>query len=1207
MGVETEGTPHRYVWQYSEDGDKNWCDVVGPRFGGANTDKLTVLDVQTSDGGFYRCVVYRKEHDQEPLMSTLTTLTVVSLPVIASPANSKRVVAEGAGVDLSVEVRGGSLTYQWQKMATHKGKQEHTISTDTNHSPNSDEVLASVSPRLARHYQVQYTFAYLRQTGLITADQLEKLMLPVNTNLDRVNLLMVWLPKAGEGYLDKFIVCLRSSSEDCPVHAEIADEIETALGRQPMENKDGAKQLTESPSVGWADLTDGDKLSCCREPCLRMLSVCGDNAGLYRCQVSNRAGMVVSDPIEVVLVGAPKVVCDLKDVRVPTTGQTSFNVEAVCEGSLTYVWQRKASNSTEWEEVSSDTKYQGQSTPSLVVTNVEKSDEGLIRCLVSSEGGQTYTREAFLRIENAIAVVLQPADTTVVVSRDLTLMVEASCVDPLTYTWQKRRTEAEGEEWEQVSVAPSNSTDAQLIITDVTESDAGVYRCLIRSKTGSSVISQPASVTVIPTGQMVTKFLEECESAKEIDGLAAAFVKEHGTNSQVTGAVLVALLESQTDKHRILRALLDHSAATDVQKDGLTLLHLACLKRHAQSVELLLEYGVDWSPATDVQGSLNQVPSPLHLAAERGYCNVMNLLLKTSNKAKLINAKNKMGQTALHAVIARFQSCSENQHTMEMTEAVRILVDNGARVDVQDRNLCTPLHLAASSGHPHIVYFLLNTDRSIANFRDQGRNTALHVACAERDFECATAILDFRESLSIINAQNEDGNTALHLACAGGFDEIVELLHRKGADKNLCNQAGEAPNMTVNSAKTLKLEQHFQNSPSLKRGIQRQNHVDTVPLKLHCGNTGSTTAATGMTLAGRDLEETCLSSLESEVMSPKKVFFESDWRFQSSCGQFSSDSLAEIQAMNRLLVGFKGTLPQYQDKVEVHTSQRKMVKQGPLVKFSRSVKSPRYFLLFSDVLVVTEDKGNGQYNFKQAMPLHFMQVGSQSNHSDSPLCFDVLSVTRSLCLQAGSEEEKKEWIQVLGTCIAEYNQTIGRNPLISDRNLIHAPIYEPDENVTKCQLCESEFTFTFRRHHCRACGKVVCNPCSLGRALLPYKKKPTRVCDKCLSTDPETDTEHKVLERAASSGEVLKRGYVQCLKTNSRMWYELDHEGALYVYKAPKDVSAERSLPLLGYTLVPSRGDLTLRLTHHMGDELFAVDDVQEFDQWKSAIEQVQC
>ena len=30
----------------------------------------------------------------------------------------------------------------------------------------------------------------------------------------------------------------------------------------------------------------------------------------------------------------------------------------------------------------------------------------------------------------------------------------------------------------------------------------------------------------------------------------------------------------------------------------------------------------------------------------------------------------------------------------------------------------------------------------------------------------------------------------------------------------------------------------------------------------------------------------------------------------------------------------------------------------------------------------------------------------------------------------------------------------------------------PDKNVTMCQLCAELFTTTFRRHHCRACGKV---------------------------------------------------------------------------------------------------------------------------------------
>ena len=107
-------------------------------------------------------------------------------------------------------------------------------------------------------------------------------------------------------------------------------------------------------------------------------------------------------------------------------------------------------------------------------------------------------------LENEIEVLLQPINTTVAVSKDLILAVEASCVDPLTYTWQKSSAEAKGEKWEEVSVAPSNTTDAQLVITGVTISDAGLYRCLIRSKSGSLIISQPAAVTVIPTGECFT-------------------------------------------------------------------------------------------------------------------------------------------------------------------------------------------------------------------------------------------------------------------------------------------------------------------------------------------------------------------------------------------------------------------------------------------------------------------------------------------------------------------------------------------------------------------------------------------------------------------------------------------------------------------------------------------------------------------------------
>lgn len=35
-----------------------------------------------------------------------------------------------------------------------------------------------------------------------------------------------------------------------------------------------------------------------------------------------------------------------------------------------------------------------------------------------------------------------------------------------------------------------------------------------------------------------------------------------------------------------------------------------------------------------------------------------------------------------------------------------------------------------------------------------------------------------------------------------------------------------------------------------------------------------------------------------------------------------------------------------------------------------------------------------------------------------------------------------------------------------------APLWIPDARVTMCMICTCEFTVTFRRHHCRACGWV---------------------------------------------------------------------------------------------------------------------------------------
>ena len=36
-----------------------------------------------------------------------------------------------------------------------------------------------------------------------------------------------------------------------------------------------------------------------------------------------------------------------------------------------------------------------------------------------------------------------------------------------------------------------------------------------------------------------------------------------------------------------------------------------------------------------------------------------------------------------------------------------------------------------------------------------------------------------------------------------------------------------------------------------------------------------------------------------------------------------------------------------------------------------------------------------------------------------------------------------------------------------------APVWRPDSDTMTCMQCEIPFTFTRRRHHCRACGKVL--------------------------------------------------------------------------------------------------------------------------------------
>lgn len=71
-------------------------------------------------------------------------------------------------------------------------------------------------------------------------------------------------------------------------------------------------------------------------------------------------------------------------------------------------------------------------------------------------------------------------------------------------------------------------------------------------------------------------------------------------------------------------------------------------------------------------------------------------------------------------------------------------------------------------------------------------------------------------------------------------------------------------------------------------------------------------------------------------------------------------------------------------------------------------------------------------------------------------------------------------------------------------------LWKPDESATACYVCKTDFGWLNWRHHCRACGELVCDTCSAfkgqGRPMLQMpvsvleqikKQIPQRICSRC--------------------------------------------------------------------------------------------------------------
>ncbi|KAK4542877.1 hypothetical protein LTR36_006066 [Oleoguttula mirabilis] len=81
--------------------------------------------------------------------------------------------------------------------------------------------------------------------------------------------------------------------------------------------------------------------------------------------------------------------------------------------------------------------------------------------------------------------------------------------------------------------------------------------------------------------------------------------------------------------------------------------------------------------------------------------------------------------------------------------------------------------------------------------------------------------------------------------------------------------------------------------------------------------------------------------------------------------------------------------------------------------------------------------------------------------------------------------------------------------------------WQSDAEVSRCPVCKTEFSFWYRKHHCRKCGRVVCSACSPHRITIPrqYIVQPPSLLESEFGVTLEPESP---VSRALGGGEVVR-------------------------------------------------------------------------------------
>ncbi len=262
---------------------------------------------------------------------------------------------------------------------------------------------------------------------------------------------------------------------------------------QPQTVAPGATARFSVIAVGTAPLSyqwrkDGVNIVGAVSSTLTLSNVTSASAGTYSVLVSNALGSLFSAGAALTVNSAPVITAPPQSQAVNVGTSVTFTVVASGTAPLSYQWKKDQINIT------------GGTGASLTLGNVSAASAGSYTVQVSNSAGSVTSAAAVLSINTAPSITTQPKSQTVTSPGvSVTFSVVATGTAPLSYQWRKDGANRAG------------ATEANLVLSGVTISDAGTYTVLVSNVAGSvfsaGAVLEVKSVPVItaqPLSQSVS-------------------------------------------------------------------------------------------------------------------------------------------------------------------------------------------------------------------------------------------------------------------------------------------------------------------------------------------------------------------------------------------------------------------------------------------------------------------------------------------------------------------------------------------------------------------------------------------------------------------------------------------------------------------------------------------------------------------------------